>query len=107
MATLFRIEIDSRAVAEIADAAEWYEAQREGLGERFLQAFDDVIARLTIYPHSYSQVPSFPSVRRVLLKRFPYSVFYWCDETTQSVQVLACFHERKNPGDLRERLGDK
>ena len=40
--------------------------------------------------------------RRALIRRFPYGVFYGCEEET--VIVYAVFHTSRNPEKWRQRL---
>jgi hypothetical protein len=42
-----RLLIDEEARDEIADAAVYYEVHREGYGQRFLEAVDAAITKLT------------------------------------------------------------
>jgi plasmid stabilization system protein ParE len=41
-----------------------------------------------MYPVTYKEV------RRSMLKKFPYSVFYYLDEST--VVIIACLHFKQN-----------
>lgn len=53
-------------------AYRWYEREREGLGEEFLQIVDRVVGIIADYPEGFPVVHR--DIRRALLKRFPYSV---------------------------------
>jgi len=69
--TLF---VRTGAEADLAAARDWYERQRAGLGYEFL----DEVARAL---NELAQAPERPRLyyrnfRRVLLRRFPYKVFY-------------------------------
>ena len=89
----YRLKFSGRAVREIGEAFDWYEAQSQGLGSEFELAFELQLKRLEQVPLLYSEI--IPSVRRTLLPRFPYSVFY----TVKSdlVYVLAVIHNARNP----------
>lgn len=70
----FRVTIRPAADIDLAEAREWYEARRIGLGDEFLasvaQAFaalEESPAQFPMYHHPY---------RRVLIERFPYKVFF-------------------------------
>lgn len=45
--------------------------------------------------------PIHKDVRRVLLRRFPYGLYYLVED--EWVVVLACFHAKRNPALLRSR----
>jgi plasmid stabilization system protein ParE len=97
----YRVLIRPEAEEEVREAASWYEAQERGLGRDFLRAFRASTASLRRNPHQYQVV--LEQVRRVLLHRFPYSVFYEVHEPT--VVILACLHEARDPDEWRERVG--
>lgn len=90
----YRLKFSSRALREIGEAQEWYELQSPGLGEEFIAAMELQLKRLEQSPLLYAEV--IPSVRRALLPRFPYGVFYavWGN----LIQVLAVLHDVRNPG---------
>jgi hypothetical protein len=47
------IELSPRAEAELADAQDWYEARREGLGRRFFEAVDAMLVRIAAGPQAF------------------------------------------------------
>ena len=89
----YRLKFSGRAVREIGDAFDWYEEQSQGLGSEFELAFELQLKRLEQVPLLYAEI--IPDVRRTLLPRFPYGVFY----TVKSdlVHVLAVIHNARNP----------
>ena len=89
----FRLKFSTRALREIGEAQEWYELQSPGLGEEFLAAMELQLKRLEQAPLLYAEV--IPSVRRALLPRFPYGLFYVVRENL--VHVLAVLHDARNP----------
>ena len=96
---LYRLIIRPEARAEVAEAAEWYDAREKGLGRDFLRAFragTDVLRR---NPFLYQVV--FEDMRRVLLRRFPYGVFY--EIHGADVVVLGCMHGARDPEEWQKR----
>lgn len=89
----FRLKFSSRALREIGAAQEWYELQNPGLGEEFLAAMELQLKRLEQAPLLYADV--IPNVRRALLPRFPYGLFYAVRGNL--VHVLAVLHDASNP----------
>jgi len=45
----------------------------------------------------------FKNVRRALLRRFPYSLFFVI-ETDETLSVIACFHASRNPARWQRRV---
>ncbi|WP_297326009.1 type II toxin-antitoxin system RelE/ParE family toxin [Nitrosomonas sp.] len=90
----FRLKFSTRALREIGEARAWYEIQSAGLGEEFIAAMELQLKRLEQAPLLYAEV--IPKVRRALLPRFPYGLFYIVQEDL--VHVLAVLHDVRNPG---------
>ncbi|MFY0527390.1 type II toxin-antitoxin system RelE/ParE family toxin [Archangium gephyra] len=93
------LELRKPARADITDAARWYEQQDKGLGAEFLRALDACFSSTQRSPESHARVH--PRVRRALLRRFPYGVFYVVEE--QRISVIACLHVRRRPGAWKAR----
>ncbi len=70
----YRLKFSGRAVREVGEAHEWYEAQSQGLGSEYEAALELQLRRLEQAPLLYTEVLS--GIRRTLLPRFPYGVFY-------------------------------
>lgn len=89
----FRLKFSSRALREIGEAQEWYELQSPGLGEEFIAAMELQLKRLEQAPLLYTEVV--PNVRRALLPRFPYGLFYAVRGNL--IHILAVLHNARNP----------
>lgn len=89
----YRLKFSGRAVREIGEAFDWYEEQSKGLGSEFELAFELQLKRLEQVPLLYAEIV--PGVRRTLLPRFPYGVFYTVK--IDLVHVLAVIHSARNP----------
>ena len=85
--------------ADVEDAFHWYESELAGLGRQFL---DELRA-------SYDSVQSGPlkyqtlrwDIRRALLRRFPYSVYFVVEGS--SITVLAVLRATRDPSRWQER----
>lgn len=93
------IIVRPEAEAEITEAFRWYEDKNEGLGSEFLRALDAALSSARRNPTVYALVHN--QVRRVLLRRFPYSVFYLFEDS--AIIVLACFHASRDPKQWQRR----
>lgn len=87
---------------EVARAAKWYELQREGLGEAFLEAIDRTVAAIVIRPRPFALWRGSRVARSAVVKRFPY-VDIFTLRNTETVRVLAFAHTRRRPGYWKER----
>jgi toxin ParE1/3/4 len=77
----------------MGEAYEWYESRSPGLGEEFIAAIDLQLKRLEQAPLLYAE--TIPGVRRALLPRFPYGVFYATRKDL--IHVLAVIHNACDP----------
>jgi plasmid stabilization system protein ParE len=96
----WQIIVRSPAEQDIVAACQWYAAQGEGLDVRFLEALDDTLRRVTTFPESSPIVDTIH--RRVLLRTFPYGVYYQLDQ--ERIVVKAVLHLVMDPGAVQERL---
>jgi toxin ParE1/3/4 len=92
--------IRPEAAAEIQEAFAWYEGQSAGLGTEFEGSLEAILDRIRDNPHQYPAVHR--EVRRALMRRFPYGVFYLADEN--QIVVLAVFHGRRDPKHWLKRI---
>jgi plasmid stabilization system protein ParE len=92
--------IAPEAEEDIAEAYGWYEGRRFGLGEEFLGCVDACIQAICRAPELHAKIHE--NYRRVLVRRFPYAVFY--EHTSESVTVYCIFHTSRDPNKWRQRL---
>ena len=91
--------IRPEAEQDMAEARDWYEERRDGLGAEFLTAVEKVFVRISEFPESYAA--EYRGVRRAGMRRFPYVVYYRIKG--ESVEVLAVLHGRRHPRTWRSR----
>jgi plasmid stabilization system protein ParE len=85
--------IRPEAEAELAEAVEWYESRVQGLGSDVLLAIDAAVAGILGNPLQHPLVHK--TVRRALLRRFPYEIFFTLGD--HHIVILAVFHAKRNP----------
>jgi plasmid stabilization system protein ParE len=88
------------AEVEFEDARLWYEKQQPGLGMEFAIEVEAAIERIRQSPEMYARVSK--DYRRVILKRFPYAIYY--EFTGEIATVYTVFHCAQNPAKLGYRL---
>jgi plasmid stabilization system protein ParE len=87
------------AAAEVDEAVEYFDQQRDGLGNRFEQDLLDVVTFVTERPLAGSPLKG---VRKFRLRTFRYNVIYVVD--TEEIVIVAVAHHRRRPGYWRNRL---
>jgi hypothetical protein len=87
------------ARAELVGARDWYELTREGLGIRFAEEVDRVVGLIEDHPTRFPFHDG--AVRRVSLRRFPFSLYF---EDVDGIRFIwAVFHHRRDPATLTRR----
>ena len=86
--------VRSRAEQDALDAYQWYETEYPGLGIRFLGSLEKGLARISENPLHYAEIAG--GVRRKLLDKFPYGLFYLFEN--DEVVVIAILGQEQRPG---------
>jgi plasmid stabilization system protein ParE len=95
----FTVVFTQAARAELIEAQDWYQGEAGGLGRRFRQAIHLLTERMSANPGQFPVV--FRNVRRALMRRFPYSLFFVVENET--LMVIACFHASRDPSRWQNR----
>ena len=93
------IDFLPEARVELIEAQDWYEGKAKGLGSMFRSEVVRAIERLAESPLHFPKVAR--DVRRARLRRFPYVLYF--RSMPDGIQVLACFHSRRDPQVLQGR----
>lgn len=88
------------AEAEIVRAARYYEERVEGLGARFLCEFAATATRILEAPKRWRLLEG--DIRRCLVRRFPYGIYYRVD--ADEVRILVVKHHSRHPDYWKERV---
>lgn len=91
--TRLPVSVRPKAEQEAREAAKWYEDRSPGLGTAFLEIVESVLAGISENPFRFPIVHK--DVRRALLSRFPYGVFFRIRR--DEIRVLAIIHLSRNP----------
>jgi toxin ParE1/3/4 len=78
------------AERDLAEAHDWYESKVTGLGSKFLLAIDAALSSIQHTPELYQIV--YKNLRRALIRRFPYGIFYLVQEA-RIVVISVCTPE--------------
>ena len=95
------LRIHADASEELAEAVEWYEARRRGLGRELFEAVVESIESLPTTAGTGTPLSADRRTRRLLLPRFPYQIVYRL--APAEIIVVAVAHTRRRPGYWRRR----
>lgn len=88
-----RLIIKPLAEIEIAEAIEWYETSKEGLGLEFIAQLDKCLERISENPEHFQK--RYGEIKIVFTKRFPYGIHYTFESGT--IYVHAVLHTKREP----------
>src|SRR5437667_12909221 len=94
-----RLAIRPEAELDAIEASLWYEGEREGLGQEFL---NELRATFLLIEQGPMHFPLVSQVfRRAIVHRFPFSVFFMLEE--ELATVAAILHLHRDPTTWQER----
>ena len=95
----FLPEVEDDALAGYA----WYEEKSPGLGDEFLRLFyacaHEILRNPLISPKAHHEI------RRRLLRRFPYAVYFRIE--SNDIIVFGLFHCARDPRSIRSTLRER
>ena len=83
-----------RGIRMQKEAYDWYESQKENLGELFPQELDEYYKKPQLIPTAYS--PRKGKYRQLQLKKFPYVIIY---KIVKKQVVVCCNSYQPQPKD--------
>ena len=95
----FEVRLRREAEQDLADAAAWYEEQRQGLGHEFLDEVQTTLATIAETPLMYPNVHR--NTRRAVIHRFPFGIYFLVEST--AIVVVAIMHGSRNPHQWKNR----
>ena len=94
-----RTFVRPEAQINIRNAAVWYEQRETGLGQRFMGEIRQSLESISKTPLRFPIIEN--GVRRLLLRRFPYAIYFlWKND---AAIVIAVLHQHQAP-ETWERL---
>lgn len=99
----FRVRLRPEAEDDIFEAAEWYEQQQPGLGEKFAVAVFSVVDGLSDNPFLVSRRHRRRNIRFIMPDSFPYRIIY--EVAGDVVLILCVIHAAREDRHWQERLG--
>jgi len=96
----FEIVVKPIVFLDLDEAMMWYEYEQKGLSARFFKSFERAIVTIKKNPKAFLEVT--PGVKRILLRKFPYKVFYTVSKNT--IFILGVFHAKRSNAFIRKRL---
>lgn len=87
------------AEVDLFEAALWYETEQEGLGFAFDSEVNKTLERIAERPQLFPVIDD--KVRRAIVERFPYGVFFI--EHDDALVVIGILHLHRDPESWQQR----
>ena len=98
----YSLEVRPEALADIEEAASWYEEHEAGLGTDFVKTVLESIDSLLVNPLVHQLRDRRRNVRWILTNRFPYKIVY--QSRDQCVTVVAVLHTARHERRWKQRV---
>lgn len=92
---MYKVIIDIDALKDIQEATDWYNKIVKGLGARFQKQVKKQINILKTQPTAFSI--RYSNVRCMLIKKFPFLIYFTVDKKLHTVEVFAIIHTSRDP----------
>jgi len=90
----YKVIVRPKAKTDVIVARKWYNQQQRGLAKQFTEDFKRGLLRLASNPMSFAV--RYSEYRKANLLRFPYGIFFFVDEKTQTIYIMAVKHNAQD-----------
>ncbi len=96
----FKIIIKPIVFIDAEEAVIYYEKKSKGLGKRFYNNFLIAVNDIQLKPFTYSYIKK--PMKKHLIKKFPYKVFY--KVTSDTIFIIGIAHTKRSNALVKRRL---
>ncbi len=89
----YNIVLQEEAIGDLQIAYDWYEEQKTGLGDTFLDEVERSLNKLKNHPFHYGIIKNW--IRKIKINKFPFLIIFEISE--DSVFVTAIRHTSRRP----------
>ncbi len=89
-----KIDYHPEVADELEEVRSFYESRSPGLGVAFVDEFERQVLRIAAMPERWMVVRK--DIRRSLMKRFPYVIYFRC-VAQDCIRITVVKHERRHP----------
>lgn len=90
----YKIIVSPRAQKEIENAIDYYALYSNDAPRNFVSVLKSTYGTLETNP--FFRI-CYLNIRSLKITKFPYSLYFVINETQNTVRVLSCFHNKRNP----------
>jgi len=89
----YSIFLEPKALVEMQEGFIWYEKQKDGLGDEFIEEIESCYRKLIDNPQRFSYINAI--YRRIKTNRFPYVLVYEIDGNV--IVIISIRHTKRQP----------
>lgn len=98
----YRVSILSEAEADIDTAYIWYELRQINLGNKFYKKVEESVQFISGNPYSSKVI--YKGIRRFIIRKFPYGIYYKANSELKEIQILAIIHFKMSERIIKKRV---
>lgn len=98
----YKILYLEEAETDIDESYIWYETQRIGLGNEFIQHLEIAFDFIKKYPEASENKKK--NIFRFIMNKFPFGIYYKVEKEQNQIQVIAILHFKRKSNIWRRRL---
>lgn len=98
----YNVSILSEAEVDIDNAYIWYELRQINLGNKFYKKVEESVQFISNNPYSCSDI--YKGIRRYIIKKFPYGIYYKANFESKEIQIIGVIHFKRSSHIIKKRL---
>jgi len=98
----YKVSILSEAEADIDNAYIWYESKQINLGNIFFKIVADSVNSISRNPVGSEEI--YKGIRRFIIKKFPYGIYYKVNFELKEIQIIAVIHFKRSTRIIKHRI---
>ncbi|MDQ3020376.1 MAG: type II toxin-antitoxin system RelE/ParE family toxin [Bacteroidota bacterium] len=99
---VIKFEFTKDAFADLVESIDWYESQQSNLGIELAANLYFELQFILEFPKSSRKINN--ELRRKVMKKFPFNIYYSYYEENFLIEVIGILHESRNPNIWKERI---
>jgi len=97
----YQLQLSNSAIRDLNNAINWYNDQREGLGDKFKVAVNGIFRYITSSPKIFQL--RYKEVRMAKIGGYPFGIFFITEEEEKKIIVVGVIHNKRNPKVIFQR----
>jgi len=95
-----KIKLSPFAEQDINETKEFYNLQKDGLGDKFTNEINEIFNRIKENPNQFPKI--YKQMRSAQVNHFPFGTFFIIEQS--NAYILDKFHSSRNPKTMKKRF---